>query len=124
MFDSKKLTGVCIGRYQGCHQGHVELFKTAIEKYGQLCIMIRDTQGTTEKDPFDFEFCKNEIIKMMEKENFIYGEKYIIIQIPNCASVIYGRDVGYKIEKIELSDELQKISATKLREELLSKNNK
>ena len=35
--------------------------------------------------------------------------------VPNITNICYGRGVGYKIEEIELSEEIQKISATKIR---------
>jgi hypothetical protein len=40
------------------------------------------------------------------------------MKLPNITNIVYGRDVGYKIEKIELSPELQAISATDRREQL------
>ena len=35
--------------------------------------------------------------------------------VPNITNICYGRGVGYKIEEIVLSEEVQKISATKIR---------
>jgi len=35
--------------------------------------------------------------------------------VPNITNICYGRGVGYKIEEIVLSDEIHKISATKIR---------
>ena len=35
--------------------------------------------------------------------------------VPNITNICYGRGVGYKIEEIVLSEEIQKISATKIR---------
>ena len=35
--------------------------------------------------------------------------------VPNVTNICYGRGVGYKIEEIVMSDEIQKISATKIR---------
>ena len=35
--------------------------------------------------------------------------------VPNVTNICYGRGVGYKIEKIVMPDEIQKISATKIR---------
>ena len=37
------------------------------------------------------------------------------MMVPNITNICYGRGVGYKIEEIVLSDEIQKISATKIR---------
>ena len=38
-----------------------------------------------------------------------------MIILPDIESINYGRGVGYKIEEIVLSEEIQKISATKIR---------
>ena len=38
--------------------------------------------------------------------------------VPNITNICYGRGVGYKIEEIVLSEEIQKISATKIREKM------
>ena len=35
--------------------------------------------------------------------------------VPNITKICYGRGVGYKIEEIVLPEEIQKISATKIR---------
>jgi hypothetical protein len=40
------------------------------------------------------------------------------VKFPNITNIVYGRDVGYKIEQVELSQELQSISATQKRKEL------
>ena len=38
-----------------------------------------------------------------------------IILVPNITNICYGRGVGYKIEEIVMPEEIQKISATKIR---------
>ena len=38
-----------------------------------------------------------------------------MVELPNIMDVFYGRGVGYNIEEIELSKEIQEISATKIR---------
>ena len=48
-----------------------------------------------------------------------YEGKYTIIRVPNITNIFYGRDVGYKIEQIDLDKKLQEISATKIRNEIL-----
>ena len=37
------------------------------------------------------------------------------MMVPNITNICYGRGVGYKIEEVVLSEEIQKISATKIR---------
>ena len=45
MFDWKKPTVQMLGRWQPWHDGHTELFKRALQKTGQVCIMYRDVGG-------------------------------------------------------------------------------
>ena len=47
-----------------------------------------------------------------------YKGKYQIIKIPVVSEFIYGRSVGYKINKYKIGKDLEKISATKIRREL------
>ena len=42
----------------------------------------------------------------------------VVTLVPNITNICYGRGVGYKIEEIVLSEEIQKISATKIREKM------
>ena len=44
-----------------------------------------------------------------------FGNKIKIVELPNIMDIFYGRGVGYNIEEIELSKEMQDISATKIR---------
>ena len=41
--------------------------------------------------------------------------QFKVMLVPNITNICYGRGVGYKIEEIELSKEIQEISATKIR---------
>ena len=43
--------------------------------------------------------------------------------MPNITNICYGRGVGYKIEEIELSKEIQEISATKIRAKMREEGN-
>ena len=38
--------------------------------------------------------------------------------VPNITNICYGRGVGYKIEQIVLSEDIQKISATNIRKKM------
>ena len=44
-----------------------------------------------------------------------YEGKFKIMLVPNITNISYGRGVGYKIEEVVLPEEIQKISATKIR---------
>lgn len=118
-FNSKAPTAFMLGRYQPFHDGHKKLIGEAINRVGQACIAIRDTQGTDDKNPFTFEEVEQNIRKgMIEFEG-----RYTIIRVPNITNIFYGRDVGYKIEKIELDETTKNISATKIRDEIQSLSN-
>jgi hypothetical protein len=110
-WDNKKPTALMLGRWQPFHNGHYALFEEIIKKIGQVCIQIRDVQGVDD-NPFDFETVKN---KIEEKLNPKYKGRFKIILVPNITSICYGRGVGYKIEEIVMPEEIQNISATKIR---------
>jgi molybdopterin-guanine dinucleotide biosynthesis protein len=110
LYDWKKPTTLMLGRYQPWHEGHDALYDAGLERTPQVLVAVRDTQGTSEKDPLSHEQVDHYIQK--------YRPGAMVLRVPNITNIIYGRDVGYKIEKIELSPEMQEISATKKREEL------
>jgi len=112
MFDPKKPTVQMLGRWQPFHDGHLALFKEALKKTGQVCIMVRDTGGTDDSNPFDFDFVKKKIEEALIPE---YEGKFVVQLVPNITNISYGRGVGYAIEEIVLPDEIQKISATGIR---------
>ena len=143
-WDNKKPTAQMLGRWQPFHDGHYTLFKEIIKKTGQVCIQIRDVQGVDD-NPFDFETVKKNIEEKLNPEfegrfkimlvpnitNICYGRgvgykieerlnpkyegRFKIILVPNITNICYGRGVGYKIEEIVMPEEIQKISATKIR---------
>ncbi len=113
-WDNKKPTAQMLGRWQPFHDGHYALFEKIIEITGQVCIQIRDVQGI-EDNPFDFETVKKDIEKRLNPK---FEGRFKIMLVPNITNICYGRGVGYKIEEIELPLEIQKISATKIREQL------
>ena len=108
---NKKPTAQMLGRRQPFHDGHYTLFKEIIKKTGQVCIQIRDVQGVDD-NPFDFETVKKNIEDKLNPE---FEGRFQIMMVPNITNICYGRGVGYKIEEIVLSEEIQKISATKIR---------
>ena len=113
-WDNKKPTAQMLGRWQPWHDGHQKLFEETLKRAEQVLIMVRDVQGVGD-NPFDFETVKKNI---EEKLNPIYKGKFKIILVPNITNICYGRGVGYKIEEIILDKETQKISATKIRQQM------
>ena len=124
MFDWKKPTAQMLGRWQPWHDGHIELFKRALQKTGQVCIMYRDVAGVDAgvegqgDNPFDFEDAKENIIKGLSEHGYEEGKEYIVIKVPNIIDISYGRGVGYSFTEHDLGEEIHKISATKIRKEM------
>ena len=114
IFNWKKPTAIFVGRFQPFHDGHKKLFLNALRKNKQVTILVMDSYRINNKNPFKFNFVKKKIIESLKK----YNGKFIIIKIPVVSEVVYGRKVGYKIRKINLSKKVQKISATNIRKKL------
>lgn len=111
-FDEQKPTALLLGRYQPFHEGHQALVREALERVGQVCIAVRDTFDLDDKNPYSFEQVKRRIRESLPNME----GRVAIISVPNIVEIFYGRDVGYKITEIVLSEELQGVSATKIRE--------
>jgi hypothetical protein len=99
-----------LGRYQPWHEGHSALYVEAQKRTDQVVIGVRNTHGTSEKDPLPFADVKARILQDLPGA--------FIVQMPNITNIVYGRDVGYKIEKIDLGAEIEAVSATDKRREL------
>ena len=110
-WDNKHPTAQMLGRWQPWHAGHQKLFEETLKKTGQVNIMVRDVKGVDD-NPFDFETVKKNIEERLKPE---FEGRFKIMLVPNITNICYGRGVGYKIEEIVLPDEIQKISATKIR---------
>ena len=112
-WDNRKPTAQMLGRWQPWHGGHQALFEEIVKKTGQVNIMVRDVEGIGD-NPFNFETVKKNIeIALKDFKNRIK-----ISLVPNITNICYGRGVGYKIEEIILSQDIQKISATKIRKKM------
>ena len=124
MFDWKKPTAEMLGRWQPWHDGHTELFKRALHKTGQVCIMYRDVGGVDAgvddqgDNPFQFEEVKKNIIAGLTPHGFQEEREYVVIKVPNIVDISYGRGVGYTFTEHDLGSEIHKISATNIRKEM------
>ena len=114
VWDNKKPTAQMLGRWQPWHTGHQKLFEEILKKTGQVNIMVRDVKGVDD-NPFDFETVKKNIEDKLNPE---FEGRFKIMLVPNITNICYGRGVGYKIEEIVLPEEIQDISATKIRKQL------
>ena len=116
-WDNKKPTAQMLGRWQPFHDGHYALFEEIITKTGQVCIQVRDGKEVDD-NPFDFGTVKKNIEQRLLPN---FKNRFKIVQVPNITNICYGRGVGYKIEEVILSEEIQKISATKIRQQMREK---
>ena len=116
-WDNKKPTAQMLGRWQPFHDGHYTLFEEIVKKTGQVCIQVRDVKGVDD-NPFNFDEIK---LQIEERLNPKYKNQFKVDLVPNITNICYGRGVGYKIEEIVLSEEIQKISATKIRKKMRDK---
>ena len=105
-------TTLMLGRYQPWHEGHHALYKEAGKRTEQVLLGVRNTYKTSEKDPLTFD----EVKSYIAKDDFMDGA--MVLRLPNITNIVYGRDVGYKIEQVDLGAEIHAISATEKRKEL------
>jgi glycerol-3-phosphate cytidylyltransferase-like family protein len=110
LHDWRKPTTLMLGRYQPWHEGHHALLEKAYERTDQVVIAVRDTHGTSEKDPLPYQEVANRI-RTEERSSFV-------VKFPNITNIVYGRDVGYKIEQVDLGADIHSISATQKRKEM------
>jgi hypothetical protein len=111
LFDWSAPTTLQLGRYQPWHEGHQALKEEAHKRTQQVLVGVRNTYSTSEKDPMLYQ----------QVHDFIYEDNKkdtLILRLPNITNIVYGRNVGYKIEQVELSSEIQAISATQKRKEM------
>jgi cytidyltransferase-like protein len=113
LFDWSAPTTLQLGRYQPWHEGHQALKEEAHKRTDQVLVGVRNTYGTSEKDPLPYE----EVERLIHQSVGHNGDT-LVARLPNITNIVYGRDVGYKIEQVHLSAELQAISATQKRKEL------
>lgn len=123
MFSLKKPTVQMLGRWQPWHDGHTALFKKALEKTGQVAIMVRDVEGVdagmgNDDNPFDFTTIAININEQLAKHGYTANIEYITMQVPNIVDISYGRGVGYTFTEHDLGKEIHDISATKIRSEM------
>lgn len=110
--DWRKPTTLMLGRYQPWHEGHHALYKEAGQRTDQVMLGVRNTYKTSEKDPLTFDQVKEYIAK----DEFMDGS--MVVRLPNITNIVYGRDVGYKIEQVDLGADIHAISATQKRKEM------
>jgi adenylylsulfate kinase len=112
LHDWRKPTTLMLGRYQPWHEGHHALYEEAGKRTKQVLLGVRDTYNTSPKDPLTFDQVKGYIAE----DSFM--QDALVLKLPNITNIVYGRDVGYKIEQVSLGADIEAISATEKRKQL------
>lgn len=99
-----------IGRWQPFHEGHKALVGKVLDEGGQVLIAVRDTPISV-KNPYN-------ALDRVKRIQEIYGDNpnVDVIVIPDIKEVCYGRDVGWGVRRIRLTDQIEEVSATKIRD--------
>jgi len=105
-----KPASLFIGRWSPFHEGHQALIESVLTTGKPVVIAIRDTEPSTENP-----YSTSERWAKIQNALHMWGNLVRIIVIPDIDEVCYGRDVGYGIRKIDLTDRLHEISGTKKR---------
>jgi adenylylsulfate kinase len=114
VFNTKAPTALFVGRYQPFHDGHRALIVEGLRRVGQVCVAVRDTGGLDASNPYDFENVRARIEHSLRE----FEGRFLVLPLPNITHVLYGRDVGYTVERIDLDASLQGISATSIRRKI------
>ena len=117
--DYSKPTSQMLGRFQPWHKGHTELFKKIYAETGQVIIMIRDTV-IDKNNPYHKLEVKEKITLTLINEGFTFCTDFDIMVVPNITNIGYGRNVGYTIKQYKIDAEIEKISATEIRNAIKS----
>jgi nicotinamide mononucleotide adenylyltransferase len=104
-----------IGRWQPWHDGHQWLINQRLNEGKKVCIAIRDVEPD-ENQPWTAQQIKDNL--KIRFFNEITDGKIKIIIIPDIESINYGRGVGYDIIEHIPPQDVKKISATKIREQM------
>tara|TARA_B100000575_G_scaffold283832_1_gene277122 strand:- start:50 stop:442 length:393 start_codon:yes stop_codon:yes gene_type:complete len=123
MFDPKKPTVLLLGRWQPWHDGHLALFERALAKTGQVVVQVRDVEGSSggegqDDNPFSYEEISKDITEKLFLSGYKINKDFIIQAVPNITNITYGRGVGYKIDQESFEEDIESISATKIRKNL------
>lgn len=83
---------------------------------------MRDVPTNT-KNPFTAQEVLDMFFNDPETLNWIDAGMMQVQILPDVEGVYYGRDVGYKVEQLQVPPEIAEISATKLRDQLKQLHN-
>jgi len=103
-----------LGRFQCLppHEGHLGIIRQLLKEGKNVLIMLRKEDGT-DKNPYTQQERFDAFCKIFPEET--KTGRIIISAVPDINEVVFGRQPGWKIREIKLSEEIQKISATEIR---------
>lgn len=110
-----KAYSLFIGRWQPWHEGHRWLIDQRLKEGKNVWIAIRDVEPN-DKQPWT----PHEVLVNVELElaDLIDEGRVIVTVVPDIESVNYGRGVGYEVIEHVPPQNVEEISATKIREQL------
>jgi len=114
MAEIHKEWSMVIGRFQCIppHEGHVKLIKNVLSEGKNVVVALREADGS-DKNPYS-NMDRYTAFMEIFKEDFLAGH-FQIIFIPDVIEVVHGRKVGWSVREIKLDKEIEKISATEIR---------
>jgi len=104
---------IFIGRFQPYHYGHISLVQQKLDEGVPALIMVRNIEPD-ERNPFTTE----QSVSMIKKYHASKGDDVEVMIIPDIESVNYGR--GYEINEFIPPSDIERISATEVRNSIKS----
>jgi len=112
--NARKPVALVIGRFQPLHDGHKALIREALSRVGQVLIAVKDaTESDPDNNPERTVLVMRRICAWLDAEQL--SDRCTVVCIGNVTHVFHGRDVGYAIERIHLTPELEAIRGRDLR---------
>jgi nicotinamide mononucleotide adenylyltransferase len=104
-----------IGRWQPWHEGHRWLIDQRLKEGKNVWIAIRDVEPN-ENQPWT----ANEVLENLTKQliDLINEGRIRISIVPDIESINYGRGVGYDVIEHVPPNQVEQISATKIRKKM------
>lgn len=101
------------GRFQPFHDGHKAMVQRLLDEGLDVIIGLRDTEWSKE-NPYSL-FDRKQMVKDSFAAEFREG-RVEVYAIPDFDELVYGRKVGYKIRELKLTEAIEGISATGIRD--------
>lgn len=99
------------GRFQPFHEGHEAIVRSLLAGGAQVVIGIRDTALGPE-NPLTLDNRIRTVHAIFRDDNAV-----VVMALPDFAGIAHGRDPGWTLLEVKLSEELQEINGTDLRAE-------